>query len=52
MMHFVRTFSTMRGKNVRLIVIKDSEEVQYYEIIAYNKNIFENDWWEDAYSSF
>ena len=42
MMHFVRTFSIM------LIAIK---EVRNYEKIVYIKNIFENGWWEDAYSS-
>ena len=49
MMHFVRTLSTMRASGVRLIAI---EEVRNYEKIVYIKNIFENGWWEDAYSSF
>ena len=43
--HFVRTFSIMRALGVRLIV---TENVQSYEKIVFNKNMFENGWWEDA----
>ena len=45
MMHFVRTFSTMRAYGVRHIAIK---EVRNYGKIVYIKNIFENGRWEDA----
>ena len=46
-MHFVCTFSIMRA-DVRLMAI---EEVRSYGQIVYIKNIFENDWLEDAYFS-
>ena len=48
-MHFVRTFLVMRALGVRLIA---TEEVGSYKKIIFIKNIFENGWWEDAYSSF
>ena len=48
MMHFVRTFSIMRAF-VRLNIA--IEEVRNYGKIVYIKNIFENDWWKDAYPS-
>ena len=49
MIHFVRTFSAMRAYGVRLIAI---EEVRNYKKnCVYIKNIFENGWWEDTYSS-
>ena len=48
MMRFVRTFSIMLAYGVKLIAF---EEVRNYEKIVYIKNIFENGWWEDAYSS-
>ena len=48
MMHFVRTFSIMRAYGVRLIAIK---EVRSYGKIVYIVSIFENGWYEDAYSS-
>ena len=46
MMHFVSTFLIMRASGVRLIAI---EGVRNYRKIVCIKNIFENDWWEDAY---
>ena len=52
MMHFDLTFSIMRRllkTFTRLIAI---EEVRNYGKIVYIKNIFENGWWEDAYTSF
>ena len=42
MMHFVRRFSIMRAKGVRLIVI---EKVQNYEKIVFIKSMFENGWY-------
>ena len=48
MMHFVRTCLIMGALGVRLIAI---EEVRNYRKFVYMKNIFENDWWEDAYPS-
>ena len=48
MMHFVRTFSIMRGEGKRLIAI---EGIGDYEKIVYIENIFEGGWWEDAYLS-
>ena len=47
MMHFVHTFSIMRACGVRLIAIEESRN---YGKIAYIKNIFQNGWWEDAYT--
>ena len=38
----------VRAEGVRLIAM---EEIRYYGKIAFIKNIFENGWWEDAYSS-
>ena len=46
--HFVRTFLFMRVDGIRLIAIK---EVRNYRKIGCIKTIFENGWWEDAYSS-
>ena len=40
-MHFVRTFSIMRGLGVRLIVIK---KVRNYGEMVFIKNMFRNDW--------
>ena len=48
MMPFVRTFLIMRAYGIRLIAVK---EARNYGKIVYIKNIFENGWWEDAYSS-
>ena len=50
MIQFVRTFliTGMHTEGVRLIAIK---EVRNYRKIVCIKNIFENGWWEDAYSS-
>ena len=45
MMHFVRTFLIMRAQSTRLIAI---EEVRNYGKNACIKNIFKNEWWEDA----
>ena len=43
---FVRAFSIMRAEGASLIAI---EEVRNCRKIACIKNIFENDWWQDAY---
>ena len=48
MIRFVRIVLIMRAKGVRLIVI---DEVRNYRKIVCIKNIFENGWWEDTYSS-
>ena len=46
-MHFVHTFSIVRAYGVRLIVI---EEARNYGKIVFIKSIFQNGWWEDAYT--
>ena len=46
MMHFVRTFSVVRARRNAI------KEVRNCGKIVYIKSIFENGWWEDAYSSF
>ena len=45
MIHFLRTFSIMRAKAVKVIAI---EEVQNYVKNVFIKKCFENGWWEDA----
>ena len=47
MMHFVRAFSICAC--LRLIAIEEARN--YEKIISYIKNIFQNDWWEEAYPS-
>ena len=47
MIHFVGPFLIMHARGVKLIAI---EEVHNYRKIVCIKNIFENGWWEDAYS--
>ena len=48
-MHFVRTFSTMRALGLRLIVI---EKIRNYGKVVLIKNTFENGWWRDASPTF
>ena len=52
MMHFVRTFSINRTKGERLIIAIEKLRINEKIVDLSIKNIFENDWWEDAYPSF